>query len=352
MESLLVTGATGFVGRNLVIRAARECVPVLAPVRSPEKLLCCMEEDGIPRAAVTPLPAEPAEWPALFPTHAVLGAGVLFARSRDEYFETNVDWTLRVLRALPPSCRTVVLSSQSAGGPTPNGCAARMQQDPDSPVTWYGESKLALERVIAREFPDRPITILRPPMILGARDTATLPLFKMARGLIRTKPGLRRKEFSFLAVEDVVGAIHAAFALDEPDCSGGLRPSHDSCDAHRAPLQGARKRCGRGPFYIGSDRPVSDFELIASAARAVRGNGITLPVPLPLVRLMAAVVDAIPALRAATPSLTRDRAREIWPDRWVVDSSAFRRLSGWTPFISLDEALLSACRHFQDRGSL
>ncbi|MEI8312120.1 MAG: NAD(P)-dependent oxidoreductase [Verrucomicrobiota bacterium] len=322
MNALLVTGATGFVGRNLLIRAARERVPVLAPVRNREKLVRCMDEDEISCESVSPLPAEPAEWNALCPSHAVLGAGVLFARRRAEYFVTNVDWTLRVLRALPPECRTVVLSSQSAGGPTPDGRAARSEQDPDSPVTWYGESKLELERAIAREFPDRPITILRPPMILGARDTATVPLFKMARGPVRTKPGLRRKEFSFLAVEDVVAAIHAAFELNE-----------------------------RGPFYIGSERPVSDYELIASAARAVGGKGITLPVPLPVVRLMAAVIDAIPSLRAATPSLTRDRAREIWPDRWVVDSSAFRRLSGWTPSISLDAALLSACRYFQGRGS-
>ena len=323
MHELLVTGATGFVGRNLLIRAARDRVPVVAPVRNREKLFRCMDEDGIQRDAVAPLPAEPAECSQLSPSHAVLGAGVLFARSRSEYFATNVDWTLRVLRALPPECRTVVLSSQSAGGPTPDGRMARSEQDPDSPVTWYGESKLALESAIAQEFPARPITILRPPMILGARDAATLPLFKMARGPVRTKPGLKRKEFSFLAVEDVVAAIHAAFGIDE-----------------------------RGPFYIGSDRPVSDFELLSSAARAVGGKGITLPVPLPLVRLLAAVVDAIPALREATPSLTRDRAREIWPDRWVVDSSAFRRLSGWSPSISLDEALLSACRYFQARGQL
>jgi nucleoside-diphosphate-sugar epimerase len=137
----------------------------------------------------------------------------------------------------------------------------------------------------------------------------------MARGPVRTKPGLRRKEFSFLGVEDVVEAVYAAFELN-----------------------------GRGPFYIGSDRPVSDYELLSSAARAVGGKGITLPVPLPVVRLMAAVIDSVPSLRVATPSLTRDRAREIWPDRWVVDSSAFRGLTGWSPSISLDEALLSACR--------
>ena len=323
MHDLLVTGATGFVGRNLLIRAARERVQVLAPVRNPEKLFRCMDEDGIPREAAVPIPAEPEEWEPLRPLHAVLGAGVLFARTRAEYFVTNVDWTLRVLRALPPECRTVVLSSQSAGGPTPDGRSARSEKDPDSPVTWYGESKLELERAIAREFPDRPITILRPPMILGARDAATLPLFKMARGPVRTKPGLQRKEFSFLAVEDVVEAIHAAFGLNE-----------------------------RGPFYIGSDRPVSDFDLLSSAAQAAGGRGFTLPIPTPVVRLLAALVDAVPSLRAATPSLTRDRVREIWADRWVVDSSAFRRASGWSPSVPLDEALLSACRYFQGQGFL
>lgn len=319
MHTLLVTGATGFVGRNLLIRACGDGVSILAPVRNQKKLFTCLEEDGISREMVTGLPSEPADWRGIRPSHAVLGAGVLFARSRQEYFATNVEWTLRVLRALPPDCRTVVLSSQSAGGPTPEGREARSERDPDSPLTWYGESKLMLEQAIAREFPDRPILILRPPMILGARDTATLPLFKMAGGLVRTKPGLRRKEFSFLGVEDVITAIHAAFDLEE-----------------------------RGPFYIGSERPVSDFELIASAARAVGGRGLTLPVPLPMVRLMAAVVDAVPSLRAATPSLTRDRAREIWPDRWVVDSSAFRQKSGWRATVALDDALFSAWRHFQN----
>ncbi|MFZ4778627.1 MAG: NAD-dependent epimerase/dehydratase family protein [Terrimicrobiaceae bacterium] len=323
MKSLLVTGATGFVGRNLVLHSVANHVPILAPVRSREKLLRCLEEDGISPDAVSALPAEPDSWNLSEVSHAVLGAGVLFARTRAEYFATNLDWTLRVLRALPPDCRTVVLSSQSAGGPTPDGSTARTEKDVDAPVTWYGESKLELEKAIAREFADRPITILRPPMILGARDSATLPLFKMARGVIRTKPGLRRKEFTFLAVEDVVSAIEAAFEVN-----------------------------ARGPFYIGSGTPVSDYELLASAAKAVAGNGITVAVPTPVVRFMAALVDAIPALREAAPSLTKDRAREIWHDRWVVDSSAFRSVSGWKPTGSLDQALLAACRHFQAMGSL
>jgi nucleoside-diphosphate-sugar epimerase len=65
--------------------------------------------------------------------------------------------------------------------------------DADAPITLYGESKLALERAIRANNADLPLTILRPPMVLGARDNATLPLFKMASGFLRVKPGLRKK---------------------------------------------------------------------------------------------------------------------------------------------------------------
>lgn len=323
MKSLLLTGATGFVGRNLLLRAGAGGIPVLAPVRNAAKLSRCLAEDGLPDGLVRALAPEPAEWPDVAPSHAVLCAGVLFARSREEYFSVNLDWTQRVIRALPPDCRIILLSSQSAGGPTPEGVFSRSEADADRPITWYGESKLALERAVRQEFPGRPITILRPPMILGARDTATLPLFQMARGRIRTKPGLRTKFFSYLAVEDVVEAIFAA-------------ASHDLA----------------GPYYLASNEPVSDIELIAAAARAAGGRGITLRIPLPLVRVMAAAVDAIPAWREAMPSLTRDRAREIWPDRWVVDSAKFQSASGWSPRVPVGEALAAAHAHFRAIGRL
>ena len=320
MKPLLITGATGFVGRTLLLRAVAAGTPVLAPVRDAAKLRAQLDAENVPRDLVTPLPADPRSWGGISPDRAVLCAGVLFARSREEYFRTNVDWNMDVLRALPPSCRTVVLSSQSAGGPTSSGCAARSESDPDAPITWYGESKRELELALGREFSSRPLTLLRPPMILGARDSATLPLFKMARGIVRMKPGLRPKLYSFLGVGDVVDAILAAFLLDM-----------------------------RGPFYIAGDKPISDLELIGSAARAAGGQGITLPVPQAFVRLLSLVVDAVPSMRRATPSLTRDRAREIWPDRWVVDAAAFRSAAGWRATTTLDQALDEAFAWFRQQ---
>jgi nucleoside-diphosphate-sugar epimerase len=160
-------------------------------------------------------------------------------------------------------------------------------------------------------------------MILGPRDTATLPLFKMAAGLVRTKPGLRRKEFSFLSVEDVLEAISRAWETALPS-----------------------------PHYIAADHTITDRQLIDTAARAAGAKGITLPVPIAMVKAMSLLVDSIPALRQSAPSLTRDRAKEIWPDRWVVDSSAFRKATGWSSRHDLLHALQSTHDFLIREGSL
>jgi nucleoside-diphosphate-sugar epimerase len=323
MKTLLLTGATGFVGSNMLVQEAQRGTRILAPVRSAEKLRRQLAEEGISSENVITLDTDPATWGEIRPTHALLSAGVLFARSREEYHRVNVDWTLRVLDALPPDCRIVVLSSQAAGGPTPAGTPARTERHADSPITLYGKSKLELEQAIHRTHSDRPITILRPPMVLGARDTATLPLFKMASGLVRPKPGLGKKEYSFIAVEDLLEAVNASWE------SGT-----------------------RGPFYIASESTITDFELIRTAALATNGRGVTIPLPQVIIKCFSLVVDAVPSLRASAPSLTRDRARDIWEDRWVVDSTCFRQTTCWKSTRSLQYSLQSAHDFYVRAGHL
>lgn len=319
--SLLVTGATGFVGRNLLLRALAAEEQVHAVVRDEAKLLTQLKSENVASEQLQVLSARPDLWPAVAPSRAVLGAGLLFGRTREEYFATNVDWTLSILRALPENCRVVILSSLSAAGPTPQGCTALRESDPDHPITWYGQSKLALEQAVRDEFPRRPITILRPPMVLGPRDTATLPLFRMGKGALRFKPGLADKHYSFIAVDDLIDAIFAALALPEP---------LPTC-------------------YVAHPSPISDREFIASSSEKA---GLVLPIPHALLKPVARMIDAVPALRKAVPSLSGDRVLEVWADRWVVDGSKFSALTGLHPRRGLHETMQAARAYYLREGLL
>jgi len=79
--------------------------------------------------------------------------------------------------------------------------------------------------------------------------------------------------------------------------------------------------------------------LIATAAEVIGSKGITLAVPQRAIRMASLAVDAVPAWRAAAPSLGIDRVREILPDRWVCDATPFREAFGWNQTMTLRETL-------------
>ncbi len=325
--NLLLTGVTGFVGRNLLLKLFEEAQyeAIYVPVRSAEKFRAQLQGDGFDEipSRVKPVELSAPNWdfsslPAI--DHVVHSAGTIFASSRDEYFKTNVDGTLTLLRTikLSPQSRTVILSSQAAAGP----CAdegTRSETQPEAPVTWYGESKLEMEKRVTAEFgprlAERPYLFLRPPMIFGPRDQATLPLFKMARFPLRVKPGGRPKFYSYLAVSDLVEAILTT--LKAPVWDG---------------LSGKA-------FFVASEEPVSDEKLITLCGETQKRRGYLVKIPHPVLWGVSQVVERVPKWRNEIPNLTKDRVREIWPERWVVSTDRFAKGFRWKPREELTKTL-------------
>jgi nucleoside-diphosphate-sugar epimerase len=196
----------------------------------------------------------------------------------------------------------------------------------DRPVSWYGASKLTLERELRNRL-GRRLFILRPPMVLGPRDAATVPLFRMARGSVRIKPGFVPKHYSWLEVGALCDAILKAAA--DPQ----------TCEQH-------------GPLYLGGEGTITDADLIATAAEVIGCRGITLAVPHAAIRIASLAVDAVPSWRAAAPSLGIDRVREILPDRWVCDAKPFREAFGWNQATSLRETLVETADWLMAQGKI
>ena len=330
---LLITGSTGFVGRNLLLHLRRHhrWSRIHLPVRDPEKLRTQLEGEGIPcdeRIVITRVSGDLWELPqGTIPDMVIHAAGLLFGRQREDYIRTNVEGTLRLAAQLPQTARFIVLSSLAAGGPTPRGTGTRSTEHEDRPVSHYGDSKLRMERELRSRLGSR-LMILRPPMVLGPRDGATVPLFQMAKGIVRIKPGFTSKRYSWIDVDDL-------------------------CRASLAVLFTDWDRVGQyGPFYLGSGETITDSELIATAAEVIGARGITLPSPQLAIRIASLVIDAVPAWRAAAPSLGRDRVREILPPRWVCDGSPFSEQFGWKASKNLRQSLAETAVWLQQQGKI
>jgi nucleoside-diphosphate-sugar epimerase len=327
---ILVTGATGFIGRTLVLRALGDprVTEIIAPVRSAKKLRSQLTREGVvPPPKLTIIEASAPDWDfsAIGPVDRLVHcAGILFGRSRTDYFRTNVDGTLRLLETVNGAPRTVLLSSQSAGGPTPDGQDAREVGQDDRPISWYGESKLRMEAAVNELAPVFPVLLLRSPMVLGPGDQATLPLFRMVRGPVWPKPGFPSKHFSWISSGDLADAIEAWF--------------------ERGPAL--------SPFTANVTSPgtITDRDLMRTAANVSGRRGLPLPVPQALLRLVALASRFIPAIGENVPSLTPDRAREIWPNRWVLDARPFEEAVGWRGQATLETTLANTLAWFKREG--
>jgi nucleoside-diphosphate-sugar epimerase len=312
---LLLTGATGFVGRNILLREMVEnrYDEVWVPVRSLDKLREQFQGDGFAQipSKIKPIVSSASDWKLSGATrfdHVIHSAGLLFGNTRKEYFDVNVEGTCSLFRSIAPPDKAVILSSQAASGPCRNADGAKCEGDADEPVTWYGQSKLEMEKRLSSEFASLNYLCLRPPMILGPRDQATLPLFKMVRRPFFFKPGLKPKFYSYISVFDLVSAIYAA--LEDGADWREHSPRH---------------------FFIASDAPVTDRELISLAAQASNRKGMFVTVPQAVIWGVSYLVSSVPAWRRSVPSLSVDRAKEIWPNRWVVSSKKFQERFRWVP---------------------
>lgn len=333
---LLITGSTGFVGRNFLLQAlkSKKYSEIVLPVRSIDKLRAQFIGDGFEEipAGVTPIVASASDWnlPADYKAdHVVHSAGVVVGRNRNEYFKTNCDGTRHLFTRLSPSCRIVVLSSQTAAGPSPENSHSRSEKDKEEPLTWYGESKLEMERMLKKDFGHHNYICIRPPMIFGARDTATLPLFKMVRQPFHFKPGFRVKSYSYISIIDLLRALDIALHSPEDWTKWEQRE-----------------------FFVAAKDSITDTELLTAAARVSQKWGFVFRVPQPVLRVASEIIEAVPAWRRRVPPLTKDRAREIWPDRWLITSEAFSERFGWEPFEDLKTVLTQTHEWYVRTGQL
>jgi nucleoside-diphosphate-sugar epimerase len=179
-------------------------------------------------------------------------AGIVKARSTDEFFAVNVGGTSNLVEAArrrgKSLKRFVHVSSLEACGPSAEGQPVPVDQE--NPVTSYGRSKLAAEKVVLSARIDMPVVILRPAAIYGPRDVEILDAFKsIQRGLFPVINGGRSKTIWVYATDCADACVRA---IDADVESGGVYFVDDGCGAIDMRQMFADEAAPRAPAVRGA----------------------------------------------------------------------------------------------------
>lgn len=236
MSLCTVTGATGFIGSHLVKKLLENGETVRCLVRASSNL------DRLNGLDVELRQTDFSDSDSL--KRGIQGsdivyhcAGCIAALHKEEMYQTNCENTKRLAEVCMNSDsapKFLFISSLAAAGPM-KGKNAPLREEwmTETPVSVYGKSKLAAEIELRKISSNLPISIIRPPMVLGSNDKCSLLMFQAIQNSgIHCCPGWERKRYTVVTDEDVADTLILAAEKGTrlTDCmeSGNPENSHQS----------------------------------------------------------------------------------------------------------------------------
>ena len=311
-----VTGANGFIGRNVVLHLRNAGWAVRALVRPGREYDV---PEGVELVAAQFVTADLVRAAADVEVIVHLAGRARGATMR-QFRAANVDVTRQVVEAaVELGAKLVHVSSLAVAGPgTPEH--PRLEDDPPQPLTAYGRSKLAAEQIVRTSARLR-WTIVRPALVYGPFDRGSLPLFKLAqRGIVAQAGGSGNPAYTFVHVDDIARGIEAA--------------------ATAGAAEGET-------FSLGHPRSATADALQRALGRSCRR------VRLPYALLLAAALVGDAAILCGRP-LPLDRARlaELTAEGWVCSVEKARARLDFSARIVLVEGFASTAAWYARQGWL
>jgi len=297
-ETVLITGANGFVGSRLCAHLISQGFHVIAQVRRTSDLSLLRDLKVEYRYGdITELRTLPEMVAKV--DYIVHNAGLIKAKRRQTFFDVNEQGTrslLEVVEKHNPTVRRIVhISSVAAAGPSQPGRPVT-ESDQPHPITTYGESKLAGEKV-ALSFADRlPVVVVRPPGVYGPGDRGIFSMFQAVWIHLKPLIGDSRRKLQLVHVDDLCDGIAKALKAD-------VKPG--------------------GIYFVAEKDAYAYRELIDILVTASGRWTVPLYLPAPLFRAVATISEYGFKAIGVTPLLTREKSREL-NSSWEMDISRAR----------------------------
>jgi NADH dehydrogenase len=290
-DLVTVFGGSGFIGRYVVRRLAREGWQVRVAIRRPDQALFCKTAGHV--GQVTPVAANVRDEASV--RAAVQGAtavvnlvGILFPSGPQRFDAVHAQGAATIARAA------------AAAGVRTLAHVSAIGADSQSPAS-YARSKAAGEAAVRQAFP--AATILRPSIVFGPEDDFFNRFAKMALvSPILPLIGGGTTRFQTVYVLDVAEAI--ARAVENPEAHAGKT------------------------YELGGPRIYSFRELMTLMLAEIGRKRLLCSLPFAVASLQGAVFQAIPFIR---PPLTADQVKLLRRDNVVAPQALGFKELGVSP---------------------
>jgi nucleoside-diphosphate-sugar epimerase len=320
----LVTGATGFTGRNLCHRLVNDGWDVYAFVRGSSRTdyleglgVHCIEAD------ITSFSDVHNSFPDVEVVFNLAAAYRAEHADRNEFWRINVDAVANLLEAslVHNVLRFVHCSTVGVQGEIEDPPASESYRF--KPGDHYQESKLAGER-IALEYMEKGlrVTVVRPVGIYGPGDERFLKLFKpIAKGYF-VMVGTGDTLYHLTYIDDLVQGL--VLAATRQEAVGQV-------------------------FTIAGEKYTTLNELVDMIAKVVGRKRMKIAIPLMPVMLAAAVCDKTFRAFGLSPPIYPRRVEFFALDRAFSIEKA-RRTLGYEPKVGLEEGLRRTADWYRKQG--
>jgi nucleoside-diphosphate-sugar epimerase len=315
MKKVLITGASGFVGFHLIIKALAANLDVYAAVR-PNSDTQHLQDLPIhfvilDFSSVDQLKVQLEKEHFNFVIHA---AAITKAKSAEVYNHVNAELTKNLARALVQLSYTIekfiFISSLAAIGPL-KVLSGQIEDDTIAkPVSNYGRSKLLAESYL-KEIENLPLIVVRPTAVYGPREKDIFILVNSIRKGIEPYIGKFVQQLSFIYVSDLAHIIVKSLE------SSILKKSYNISDG----------------------RTYTRYAFADYTKMLLRNKTIKIHIPIPVIKLSAMLFDLIYARKKETPVINSEKIDELVAVNWACNIDSIKKDLDFSPEFDLKMGL-------------
>ncbi len=321
--NLVLTGVTGFVGRNLVPELLKDGHKLTALVRKTSNI-SKLRDYEIDFKVVDFLDKKSLGGVFEDADAIIHIAGTIAGLTRNDYIVGNYLVTKNLVDEYireGKTCQFMYISSQAAAGPSIVG-KPRKESDPENPVSIYGKSKLYAENYLREHGDQVNFTILRPPAIYGRGDKAFLFYLKTIKQHFFPHIG-NLQEISLVHVDDVVQAIKILLS---------------------------RREASREIYFVSDGEIYHIYELVETLKKAIGVDKVyTIHIPKSVAMVYAFVSEKIAFLRGKPTIVNRDKIRELSQEAWTIDIAKIKSL-GYRPSKLFADGIQETVEWYKQKG--